>query len=144
MRDALFGVKPGNGQVLFQFPWRAKKLESVNAAMPLEIEDHVLVSECYEVGAALLKIENSKSKLVWSDQGKRNVALKSHWCTPVVSGDVVYGCSGRHPGTAELRCIDWKTGKVNWSQPKLSRTSITMIDGHLIVLAEDGEVGALI
>ena len=140
MRDSLFGVKPNNGEVAFQFPWRSKKLESVNAAMPLEIDDHVLISECYEVGAALLKIEDLDFKLVWSDQRKRNVALKSHWCTPVRSGDVVYGCSGRHPGSAQLRCFNWKTGKVNWSQSGLSRTSITMIDGHLIVLSEDGEL----
>lgn len=140
MRGALFGVKPGDGKVAFQFPWRAKKLESVNAAMPLVTQDHVLISECYEIGSALLKIKDLESELVWSDRGKRDVALKSHWCTPIVSKDLVYGCSGRNPGTAQLRCIDWRTGKVNWSKKGLSRTSLTMIDGHLIVLGEDGEL----
>ena len=140
MRGALFGVKPDDGKVAFQFPWRARKLESVNAATPLAIQDHVLITECYELGSALLKISDAEPKLVWSDRGKRAAALKSHWCTPIVSKDVVYGCNGQHPGSAQLRCIDWRTGKVNWSQKGLSRTSLTMIDGHLIVLGEDGEL----
>ncbi len=140
MRSGLFGVNPRDGEVAFEFPWRSTKLESVNASVPLKLDDHVLISECYEIGSALLRISDLKSKLIWSDRGKRDESLKAHWCTPVASGDVVYGCSGRHPGSAELRCIDWKTGKVNWSKRGLTRTSLTMIDGHLIVLGEDGEL----
>ena len=141
MRDALFGIKPGEGKVAFRFPWRAKKLESVNAAMPIAIEDdHVLITECYEKGAALLKFSNLKPELVWSDQGKRDVALKSHWCTPILAGDVMYGCSGRNPGTSQLRCVDWKTGQVKWSKSGLGRSSLAMVDGHLIVLGEKGEL----
>ena len=140
MRGGLFGVKPADGEVAFQFPWRARKLESVNAANPLAIQDHVLISECYEIGSALLKINDLETELVWSDRGKRDAALKSHWCTPVVSEDVVYGCSGCNSGSAQLRCIDWQTGKINWSQKGISRTSLMIIDGHLIVLAEDGEL----
>ena len=140
MRGALFGIKPSDGEVAFQFPWRARKLESVNAATPLAIQDHVLISEGYEIGAALLKIKDLESELVWSDRGKRDSALKSHWCTPILSKDVIYGCSGRNSSSAQLRCIDWRTGKVNWSEKGLSRISLMMIDQHLIVLTEDGEL----
>lgn len=140
MRGALFGVKPSDGEVTFQFPWRAKRLETVNAATPLVTQDHVLISESYQVGSALLKINDFDAEVVWKDRNKRDAALMSHWCTPVVSNDVIYCCSGQSPNSAELRCIDWQTGRVNWAKKGLSRTSLAMIDGHLIVLGEDGEL----
>lgn len=140
MRGALFGVNPRNGEPIFDFPWRSRKLESVNASTPVVIGDHVLISECYEVGSALLKIQDLSPTKVWNDKGKRNKALEAHWNTPIVSGDYIYGCSGRHSGPAELRCVDWRSGNVMWKQPGLARTSLTYIDGHLIVMGEEGQL----
>ena len=147
MRGSLFGVKPQTGKVAFEFPWRSKKLESVNASMPVVIDEHVLISECYEIGSALLKLNPSSdspelldAEVVWNDKGKRDTAMMAHWNTPVVMGDLMFGCSGRHVANAELRCIDWKTGKVHWSETGLTRTSMLLIDGHLIVHAEDGKL----
>ncbi|MHB8902405.1 MAG: PQQ-binding-like beta-propeller repeat protein, partial [Thermoguttaceae bacterium] len=34
--------------------------------------------------------------------------------------------------------IDWKTGKVMWSRPRLTRTSLLYVDGHFVCLGEDG------
>lgn len=140
MRGALFGVRPQTGESVFEFPWRSRKLESVNASTPVVIDDQVLISECYELGSAFLKIDEFSPSEVWSDQGKRNKALEAHWNTPIVLGDFVYGCSGRHSGPAELRCVEWRTGKLRWKEPGLTRTSLTYIDGHLIVLGEDGQM----
>ena len=75
MRGALFGVKPSDGEVTFQFPWRAKRLETVNAATPLVTQDHVLISESYQVGSALLKINDFDAEVVWKDRSKRDAAL---------------------------------------------------------------------
>jgi hypothetical protein len=41
---------------------------------------------------------------------------------------------------AELRCIELATGKVLWSVEDLTRTSLLMVDGHFICLAENGKV----
>src|SRR5205823_4667732 len=37
-----------------------------------------------------------------------------------------------------LRCIELATGKVMWSEPGLTRTSLLLVDGHFICLGEDG------
>jgi outer membrane protein assembly factor BamB len=140
MRGSLFGVRPQTGESIFEFPWRSRKLESVNASTPVVMDDQVLISECYELGSAFLKIDEFSPSVVWSDQGKRDKALEAHWNTPIVVGDYVYGCSGRHTAQAELRCVQWRTGDVQWKQPGLTRTSLTSIDGHLIVLGEDGQL----
>jgi hypothetical protein len=58
--------------------------------------------------------------------------------TPIYHDGYLYGCSGRHTQQAELRCIEFATGKVMWSERGLTRTSLLMVDGHFICLSEDG------
>ena len=43
-RGGLVGFEPTSGQVDFFYPWRARKLESVNASNPVIVDDMVLVS----------------------------------------------------------------------------------------------------
>ena len=119
-------------------------MESVNAAMPVAIDgDKVLLTECYERGSVLMKIapDSKEPTVVWSDQNRRrNAALRSHWNTPIVVGDYAYGCSGERTSNADLRCFNWKTGEVQWKYDRLSRASITWVDGHFVVMGEQGEL----
>lgn len=145
MRAACYGIDPTDGRVVFEHPYRSRKLESVNAATPVVKSDaqgnlQVLLSECYELGSVLLSLEKGEVRPVWSDAGRRGRSLEAHWNTPVVIGDFVYGCSGRHAGPAELRCVEWATGKVRWKQAGLARSSVLAIDGHLVVLGEGGDL----
>jgi outer membrane protein assembly factor BamB len=147
MRDSLFGVAPRSGKVKFEFPWRARILESVNASMPVVHNGQFLISECYGKGSVLLdpsKLEAVAGKIkptvIWSDDQKRAKAMAAHWNTPIVIGDAMYGCSGRHSAQAELKCVDWQTGDVHWTQRGLARSSLTYIDGHFVVLGEQGRL----
>ena len=145
MRGGLLGFHPQTGKIDFHFPWRADKLESVNASTPVLLDDEVLISETYGPGAAMLKARAGKDpQVVWQDELKsRDKALQTHWNTPIVHKGRVYACSGRHSANAELRCVDWKSGKVLWSEPKLSRTSLTYLDGHLLCQGEYGVLRVL-
>ncbi len=138
-REALHGFDPTTGKELFAFPWRARILESVNAANPVVVGDRILISETYGPGAALLEFKDGKIHEVWTDAKKgRDKSLQAHWATPIHVDGHVYGCSGRHPENAELRCLELATGKVLWSEPDLTRTSFLRVDGHLVVLGEYG------
>jgi outer membrane protein assembly factor BamB len=138
-RGGLIGLDPATGKVDFHYPWRAKTLESVNAANPLMVGNKVLISETYGPGSALVEVRSGGVREVWTDGDKaRNKSLQCHWNTPIHVDGYVYGCSGRHTGNAELRCIELATGKVIWSQPGLTRTSLLLVDGHFICLGEDG------
>ena len=145
LRGGLLAFDPADGKIDFHFPWRSPDLESVNASNPVVVGDKVLITECYGPGAALLKVSPRKHELVWSD-AKKSPAKKSlmcHWMTPIHSGGYVYGSSGRHTRQAELRCVELATGKVMWSEPDLTRTSLLMVDGHFICLGEDGTLRLL-
>ena len=114
-------------------------LESVNASTPVVVGDEVFVSETYGVGSSLLKVRPGAYDVVWRDQPRvRDKAMLLHWNTPIYHEGHLYGSSGRHLSNAELRCIDWKTGAVKWSQPALGRSSLLYVDGHLICLSETG------
>ena len=55
----------------------------------------------------------------------------------------VYASSGRHTENAELRCVEFETGKVMWSEPGLTRSSLLYVDRHLVCLSEDGTLRLL-
>jgi outer membrane protein assembly factor BamB len=143
-RGGLVGFDPETGKLDFHYPWRARLLESVNAANPVVVGGEVLISECYGPGASLLAVKPGGYDVVWKD-GERTRArkLQTHWCTPVYHDGHVYASSGRHSAGAELRCLEWKTGAVKWSQPGLYRSSLLYADGRLVVLGEDGKLRVL-
>jgi outer membrane protein assembly factor BamB len=137
-RSGLVGFEPASGKIDFHFPWRAEDLESVNASNPVVVDDQVFISECYGIGSALLKVRPGGYDVVWSDAKKFKKSMQAHWNTPIAHEGYLYASSGRHPQNAELRCIELATGKVMWSQPRLGRTSLLMVDGHFICQSEFG------
>ncbi len=139
-RGGLVGFEPKSGKVDFHYPWRAPIIESVNASNPVVVGDQVLVSECYGVGASLLKVRPGGYEIVWKDDGTRRPALATHWMTPIEVGGYIYASSGRHSGGAELRCVELQTGKVMWSIPRLTRSSLLYVDDHFVVLTEFGQL----
>ncbi len=138
-RGGLLAFEPGAGTVDFFFPWRAKKLESVNAASPVVAGDTVLISESYGPGSALLRVKQGGFEVVRQDP-PRNQTLQQHWATPVLRRGTLYASSGQASGEAELRAVDHKSGKVMWREKGLGRANLTYADGHLLVLTETGRL----
>lgn len=141
-RGGLLGFDPVAGSKLFHYPWRARTIESVNAANPIVSGDNVLITECYEKGSALLKVAPTGVSEVWTDAKKDRdeKAMMAHWCTPMLEGGFVYGCSARHRNEADLRCVDLATGEVKWVERNTTRVTLTKIDGHLLSFGEGGEL----
>jgi outer membrane protein assembly factor BamB len=143
-RGGLVGLAPATGKVDFHYPWRAKLFESVNASNPVVVGNRVLITECYEVGSSLLEVKPGGYKEVWTDRAKgRRKSLMCHWMTPIHIDGYVYGSSGRHTEEAELRCVALATGKVMWKEPGLKRSSLLLVDKHLVCLSEDGTLRLL-
>lgn len=137
-RGGLLAIDPAQGRMLATYPWRAGVLESVNASTPVLKGSEVFISEAYELGSALVRFTGSSFEEVWTDRDRpRDQALALHWNTPIEQDGYLYGSSGYHSGEAELRCVEWKTGKVMWSQPRMGRSSLLLVDGMLVCLSED-------
>jgi outer membrane protein assembly factor BamB len=137
-RGGLIGFEPSTGAIDFHFPWRAQIHDSVNAATPVVVGDEVLITETYGPGAALLRVKPGGYDVVWQDRPSRNMTMQAHWNTPIYHEGYLYGSSGRHKSNAELRCVEWETGRVMWSERRLTRASLLYVDGHFVCLSEDG------
>jgi hypothetical protein len=143
-RGGLMAIDPIKGETITEFPYRARKLESVNASTPVVVGNEIFISETYELGSALVRFTGSAFEEVWSDRNRRrNQAMALHWNTPIEHEGYLYGSSGYHAPEAELRCVEWKTGKVMWSEPNMGRSSLLLVDGAIICLSEDGTLRML-
>jgi outer membrane protein assembly factor BamB len=142
MRDELVAVEPATGKLIDRFRWRSDELFSVVAASPVVSGDQVLLSECYGPGSVLLALENDSFREVRRDKpgARPRQALKTHWNTPVLRDGYAYGSSGRNAGDAQLVCVNWNTGVVGWSEGGLGRSSVTLVDDHLLILGEYGDL----
>jgi outer membrane protein assembly factor BamB len=143
-RGGLLAIDPQKGETITEHPYRARRLESVNASTPVVVGNEIFVSETYEIGSAVLQFDGSKFTELWSDRNRRrNQAMALHWNTPIEVDGYLYGSSGYHAPEAELRCVEWKTGKVMWSEPNMGRASLLLVDGTLFCLCEDGTLRIL-
>lgn len=144
-RDGLVAFDPEKGVELFRHSFRARMLESVNVSNCLVDQDRILLSESYAAGSTLLRYRNNTVETLWTAvPRRRDFGIAAHMNTPILVGKHVFGCTGRQPNEAELRCIELDTGKVVWrEQPRLGdyragRGTLTYADGCFLYLAEEG------
>lgn len=142
LRDRLVVVDPADGAVHGGFRWRADDLFSVVAANPVVQGDEVLLTEAYGPGSVLLDLAGAEPRVLRQDprRARPAAALKVHWATPVLHDGHLYAASGRHAGDAALVCVDWRSGAVRWAEGGYGRASLVLVDGHLLVIAEFGDL----
>jgi outer membrane protein assembly factor BamB len=128
------GVGADDGSVLFRAPFETRHY--VNALMPLHHDGHVFLSGGYGTGSKLMKLtvkgKAASVKEVWQSK-----ALDNHHGGVMLVDGRVYGAS--HGG--KWTCLDWKTGKTQWSDKGVGKGSVTMADGMLYMLSEKRKVG---
>lgn len=136
-RMGLRVLDPASGKSLYDFPWRPRDVNSVQAATPVVWKDEVFLTVSYATGGALVQLKGGQADEVWSN----DKTLSSQYNTPVRVGEYLYGTHGRSDaGVASLRCVDWKTGAVKWSEPKFGVAALIAVDGGLLALSEGGEL----
>jgi outer membrane protein assembly factor BamB len=151
MRQGLVSLNPTNGAVNFSFWFRSPANDSVNAMVPIVVDDFILISGAYyRIGSVLLKVKPDGKGVVelW-----RSVALELHWNTPIYHNGYLYAFSGRNEPDAHFRCVEFKSGKLMWDRDErwqphstptpdvYGRGSGIMADGKLVVLGEGGLLG---
>jgi len=125
------GVIAATGKQVWQFPWKTPYDE--NIADPIVSSNTVFVSSGCGKGCALLKIEGADVTQLW-----RNKNMRNHLNSSVLWKGYIYGLddgSGK-----ELRCLDFKTGQVQWGQKGFGKGSLMLADGKLIILSDRGKL----
>ncbi|MCA9243081.1 MAG: PQQ-like beta-propeller repeat protein [Phycisphaerales bacterium] len=134
--DSAIIVRADNGQLVWSMPWKTSF--NVNAAAPIFHDGYLFLSSGYRHGCILVKLSKDGDKLkhdeVWS--GK---ALQNKFQSPVLYEGALY--SGDEKG---LQCVDFLTGRENWSLRRieggdaLTHSTVVIADGALFVLSQSG------
>ncbi|HVY70932.1 MAG TPA: PQQ-binding-like beta-propeller repeat protein [Verrucomicrobiae bacterium] len=135
-RAGLVVLDPATGTVRSRFTWRSRMGASVNAAAPIVVGDDIFLTASYQTGAVLLHATEGSLQKVWSgDQ-----SLSSHYATSVYRDGFLYGYDGRQEMGPSLRCIEFKTGKVRWTQEGFGAGTVILAGDRMLLMKEDGNV----
>lgn len=126
----LYGVNAFSGKVIWSYPWQTSY--DVNAADPVIYQDKIFVTSGYGSGCSLIDVSKGKPREIW-----RNKNMSSHFSSPIIIGDFVYGINGNVGTDAELTCLDLKDGSVRWSK-ELGFGNMMAANGYLIMITEKG------
>lgn len=135
-RQGLLAIAPAKGEVRYEHPWRPRINASVNAATPIVAGNQIFITTSYGTGGILLEASKGELKEIW----KGDESMSCHFNTPVLVKDHLFGIDGRQEGGTKLRCVEWKTGKVLWSEKDFGCASLIAVDGMILALAEGGDL----
>jgi outer membrane protein assembly factor BamB len=108
----------------------------VNAATPVVIGDLIFISATYETGAAVVRVQGSELKELWSS----DEVLSNHYATSVHANGYLYGFHGRQEFNPSFRAVELATGTVKWSVDKFHAGTVTLAGDKLLILRETGEL----
>lgn len=135
-RTGLVALDPSNGNVRYQYRWRARMAASVNAAAPVVVKDQIFLSASYGTGAVLLQVANNAVTPLWSG----DESMSNHYSTSVFKDGYLYGFEGRQEFGQRLRCIELATGKVMWDVEGFGAGSLLIAGEALVIMRESGEL----
>jgi outer membrane protein assembly factor BamB len=137
---AIFGatavhvVNLQDGKALWNYEWETSY--DVNVADPIIRSNRMFLSSGYGRGATVLEFSATKASRVWE-----NKELRSQIASSVLIQDHVYGLDGNNGERgSSLRCLEFATGKVKWTDKSVRPGALIAATDKLIVLTESGEL----
>ena len=132
--DGLVILGAGDGKTLAFEEWKTRF--STNANTPIVRGDQIFISTGYGRGCALFRFTGDALEQIYT-----NKDMSNHMSNCVLVGDHLYGFDGNtHTGrTRQLRCLEFATGKVRWTQTGLGIGALRAAGDRLIILSEKGE-----
>ncbi|HEY1173530.1 MAG TPA: PQQ-binding-like beta-propeller repeat protein [Verrucomicrobiae bacterium] len=145
VRQVIFFTQKGlvscdvkNGSVLWRWDY---KFNVSTAISPVVSGDIVYVSAGYGVGAGACKVSKNGSAFSAAELWRKNNELPNHWSTPVLKDGYLYGMfQFKEYGTGPLKCVELATGKEMWSKAGFGPGNVLLVDGHLLVLGDAGQL----
>ena len=126
-------LDPNTGAERFRVPF-GQRGPTVNGAVPIISDHHVLLTASYGIGAQWLEMGPKECRVVWSDE-----ILSSQYTTPILHDGAVYGIDGRQDGgPISLKCFDPETRRESWSKPGLKYSTLIASNDLLLVMSTDG------
>jgi outer membrane protein assembly factor BamB len=130
----LMGVTPEAGELLWEYPW--KTMYDVNASQPVVLGDNrVFISTGYGTGAAVVELARAAGGRFTVREVWRNIRMKNQFTSSVLHEGFLYGLD-----ESILGCVNAETGEPMWKGGRYGYGQVMLVEGHLIVLTEDGSI----
>ena len=138
-QSGLVSLAVKTGARLWHYPFH---YSTSTAMTPVVSGDIVYCSAGYGVGAGACKVTKTANGFaatqLWFEPAS---VLNNHWSTPVCKDGYLYGLFGfKEFARAPLKCIQIATGKEMWSKPGFGPGGCTLVDGHVLVLSDAGDL----
>jgi outer membrane protein assembly factor BamB len=133
---SVLGLDAESGEYL----WRHEHITryDINPNTPVYHDGYIFILSGYGTGAQLLKLapDGKSVEPVWAEK-----TIDSQMGAAIVENGYIYGSGHKYKG---WHCLDWKTGKVMYSERDLgNKGNIISADGLFYCYAENGEVGLI-
>lgn len=132
MGNSAIIARASDGKLAWRLPWETAY--NVNAASPIFQDGQLFLSTGYRHGSILTKLSGKGAELkhdvVW--EGK---SMRAKFQSCVLTDGHLYASD-----ETSLRCVEFATGKENWVEPRLKDGTVVLVEQHLIVLTESGEM----
>jgi len=127
------GVRAADGKLMFRYDRAANG--TANCATPVYADNRVFFSSAYGTGGALLKLR-AEGGMVKADEAYFTREMMNHHGGMILVNGYLYGFSN-----SILTCLEFATGKKQWSHRSVGKGSLTYADGMLYLVGEDHVVG---
>ncbi len=143
----LICLDAATGATHFRFPFRSKRVASVNASSPVVVGRRVFLSSIYDIGGAMLGIRADMTAELLG----RTKRFASHWMTPIPLAGHLYGFADATLGCLEIAsCRRAWSCRPSWPLPgrggataRVGRASLLRADGAFLCLGEYGDLAWL-
>jgi outer membrane protein assembly factor BamB len=127
-QQTLAGIAAKDGKALWKTP---RKGATAVIPTPIYKDGLVFVTSGYGIGCNAFKVSESGGAFTVEEaySGKQIV---NHHGGVILVGDHLYELDDK----GELRCVEFKTGKIVWQNKSVGKGSIAYADGHFVVRSE--------
>ncbi len=135
----IVALDPASGRELWHYPFPYR---TSTAASPVVWGDIVNCAAAYGVGGAACQVKRTGDTWevteLWRSPGNDTAA---HWSTAVTHEGFLYGHYGhRDFAKNAVKCIDIRTGKIQWEKPGFGPGQVIMAGGRLVATTDFGEI----
>lgn len=135
-RLSALAIDPADGKVRFKIPF-GQSGPTVNAANPILCDGRLFLTASYGIGAQLLDLAANPPKAIWENDD----VMSSQYNTPIFRDGYLYGIHGREDGpAADLRCIEAKSGRVMWTEPRFGVANLMLVGDKLLIVGLKGKL----
>jgi outer membrane protein assembly factor BamB len=132
-KKGVIAVNAKNGEFLWRYDAPANG--TANASTPLFSDDSVFAASGYGTGGGLVHVKRNKKEFE-AEEVYFTKEMKNHHGGMLLLDGYLYGSDD--PGV--LKCLDYKTGKVQWQDRSCGKCSLAYADGMLFCRSEGGPV----